>query len=215
MYRAAAVVDRIAFAALRWLLLGLARLFFGFRAEGRVPSRGPLILAANHQSLMDAFLVALAAERRVRFLMTETFAGLRGARWFFRWHGVIFVRASSSNLPMLRAALGVLANGDAVGIFPEGGISRDGRMLPMLPGVVALAARSGAPIVPVIIDGAFRALPRWSRWPRPRTIRVRIGEPVAASDLLPAELSRGEGLEVAAERLGARMRELQTELLAR
>jgi 1-acyl-sn-glycerol-3-phosphate acyltransferase len=214
MRRVAGVVDRVAFAVLRSLVLGLARLLFGFRAEGRVPSRGALILAANHTSLLDAFLVGLAARRRVRFLMTENFAGLRGARWFFRWQGVIFVRESRSNLSMLRAALGALAGGDAVGIFPEGGISRDGRMLPMQPGVVALAERSGAPIVPVVIDGSFRALPRWARWPRPSTILVRIGEPIVASDLLPADLARGAGLDVAAERLGARMLALQTALRA-
>ena len=82
----------------------------------------------------------------------------------------------------MRAARAVLQQGRVLGIFPEGGLSRDG--LPMLgsPGAVSLVLQENVPIVPVGILGAHAAMPPGAAWPRPRRITIRFG-----AAMLPAE----------------------------
>ncbi len=77
----------------------------------------------------------------------------------------------------------MLQQGRVLGIFPEGGLSRDG--LPMLgnPGAVSLVLQENVPIVPVGIVGAHDAFAPGARWPRPRRITIRFGAPIAPAEL--------------------------------
>ncbi len=78
----------------------------------------------------------------------------------------------------LKRALEVLQDGALLIIFPEGGISPDGRLRPFHRGAALLAARSGAPLVPIAITGTRDALPLGRRVPRLRPITVRVGTPI-------------------------------------
>lgn len=71
-----------------------------------------------------------------------------------------------------------LDRGAVVGVFPEGGISHDGRLQPFRPGIALIAARSVAPVLPIGIRGAFASLPRARRFPRPLRVRVHVGAPM-------------------------------------
>ena len=113
------------------------------------------------------------------------------------------------NRSMFRSALQALRDGRPIGIFPEGGISRDGELKEIRPGAIALARQTGVPIVPVRIKGAFHALPRDAWFPRPATISVRIGAAIPVSELAPGDLPRGEALAVGAQRLYAAMNALE------
>lgn len=188
--------------ALRACWAAFARLYFGLRVRGRAPGRGGCILAANHTSFLDAGLVGLTTDRRVRFMMTDFYADLPLMAWFFRWNRVIFVREDRGNTAAYRAALAALRDGDVVGIFPEGGISLDGELQAIRAGVVALALRSRAPVVPIGIHGAFEALPRHGKFPKPRTIRIEVGAPLAPGDLVAPGHTDAAGLRAAAARLG-------------
>ncbi|MBM4060942.1 MAG: 1-acyl-sn-glycerol-3-phosphate acyltransferase [Planctomycetes bacterium] len=181
-----------------WAVVGaLLRLWFGLRVEGALPGPGACVLAANHASYLDPIVLGAVVRRRIVFLMTATFWRSRWFGWFCRWNRAIPLAASGGNREALRAARSVLQQGRVVGVFPEGGLSRDG--LPMLgnPGAVALVLAEGVPIVPVGITGAAAALPPGAAWPRPRRITIRFGAPITAAELDAAGADRRARLEAA------------------
>jgi 1-acyl-sn-glycerol-3-phosphate acyltransferase len=185
----------------------VAKLYFRLSVVGRgkIPRQGPVILAANHGSFLDPFLLGLAPRRLVRYIMHAAY--YRSVLHpMFRYLCTIPVEAGST-LAALRAGREVLENGGVVGMFPEGHVSDDGKLQKPKSGALLLAQRSGATVVPVAIRGNVRALPRWRRFPRPHKITLVIGEPFkvppdagreelsALSDKLMAELAGLLGME--------------------
>lgn len=160
---------------------------------GALPS-GPFIVACTHTTLLDWAAIAHFIPRPVRFLVTRDYYDHPLFRWFCRWGGAIPVRPGRVEPSAIRAALSALDKGEVVGIFPEGRITRDGAQLPFQRGAVELAIRSGCPIVPATIRGAFRAFPRHRRVPRPRRVVVAFGAPLDCAGLATgrAPLSEAE-----------------------
>jgi 1-acyl-sn-glycerol-3-phosphate acyltransferase len=167
------------YRALKIALTPLADVYFQLRSTGHedLPS-GPFILAANHASLLDWIFVARFVARPVRFVLARDFFDQVALTWAYRRLGVIPIRDGGIELSAVRQLLTTLRRGEIVGVFPEGRITRDGTLAPGEPGVIAIAARAGVPIVPVGIHGAFEAFPRAARYPRPRPVRLRFGAPV-------------------------------------
>jgi 1-acyl-sn-glycerol-3-phosphate acyltransferase len=174
--------DRL-FRAFRFTFGGLLRVWFRMRVEGPRPPGGACVLAANHTSFVDPLVLGAACRARIVFLMTEVHWRSRGLGWFYRWNRAIPVRTRGGNRAALRSARSVLQQGRTLGIFPEGGLSRDG--LPMLgnPGAVSLVLQEAVPIVPVGIVGAHAAMPPGAAFPRPRRITIRFGAPIAPAEL--------------------------------
>lgn len=164
---------------LKRVLTPLADAYFSLCATGqdRLPA-GPFIVAGNHSSLLDWVFVARFVERPIRFVLTREFYDQAGFTRLYRRLGVIPIRDGAIELSAVRQLLATLQRGEIVGVFPEGRITRDGTLLPAQPGVVAIAARAGVPIVPVGVQGAFEAFPRDARLPRPHAVRVAYGEPL-------------------------------------
>jgi 1-acyl-sn-glycerol-3-phosphate acyltransferase len=169
------------------LLRLLFRVLFRPMVEGRdnLPSRGPVIIAANHLSFFDSIVIPLVAGRPVSFLAkAEYFTGRgikgRAMRTFFRAIDAVPVDRDGHRAAQaaLEAATEVLAAGQAFGIYPEGTRSRDGRLYRGRAGVAWLALRSGAPVVPVAVAGTERIQPIGARLPRIRRVRVRFGAPL-------------------------------------
>lgn len=159
----------------------LARVLLHLRILGPRPPRGPgpLILAPNHQSWIDPLLVQAAVyPRRITFLMTELFYDLPVARWYFRAAAARPIRESGPSVAALRASLEALEAGETICLFPEGAITPDGRLQPGRRGVARLAARSGAPVLPLGIRGAVRVFSKVQKLPRIHPVEVRIGEPM-------------------------------------
>ncbi len=179
--------------------------FFRFRVRGKVPSVGPLLIASNHTSFLDSIWLGAASSRRIRFLMSDLYGKIFGLRWFFRWNKVILVPEKGGLRKFMQGSLEALENGSALGIFPEGWITRDGNLREFQAGVIRLAIRSGAKIVPVAIVGGFEAFPRDAFFPRPRKVEVRIGDPILVEDLLPSGESGPQALKTAAEALRAKV----------
>jgi len=157
----------------------LIHVWFGKRVVGRprpFPD-GPLIVAANHVSYLDPVLLALAVPRRVTYLVTSAVFD----RWPFRpwmWiFGAIRVRDDTVNVDAMRRAIAALGRGEVVGIFPEGGISRDGRISEGAIGVASLLKQGGAPVLTAGLVGTFDALPFGAVFPRPRRrLEVRFSD---------------------------------------
>jgi 1-acyl-sn-glycerol-3-phosphate acyltransferase len=185
--------------ALKRVLTPLADAYFRLRATGHdaLPA-GPFIMAGNHSSLLDWMFVARFVERPIRFVLTREFYDQAGFTSLYQRLGVIPIRDGAIELSAVRQLLATLARGEIVGVFPEGQVTRDGALLPAQPGVIAIAARAGVPIVPVGVRGAFEAFPRDARVPRPVAVSVAYGAPLA----IPAEVAGSrEGQALYADQL--------------
>jgi 1-acyl-sn-glycerol-3-phosphate acyltransferase len=170
----------------------------GGRVEGleRVPRHGPFLLVANHRSLADPPIVGWAVGHKVgrviHFMAKEEMRRWPIIGWLAEGSGVFFVRRGEGDRAAQRAALGLLAEGRPIAIFPEGTRSKDGRLGPAKPGAALLAIRSGAPLLPVAITGTERLFPGRSRVPHRTRVVVRIGPPFTLehfpSGRIPREL---------------------------
>ncbi|MCH1866495.1 1-acyl-sn-glycerol-3-phosphate acyltransferase [Nocardioides sp. CFH 31398] len=150
-----------------------------------VPATGGVLLASNHLSFADSLVIPILVPRKVVFLAKSDYftgPGLRGRMWkaWYEGLGALPVDRDDSRaaLDSLDTALGVLARGEAFGIYPEGTRSRDGRLYRGRTGVAHLALTAGVPIVPVGLRGTERLQPVGARVPRLVTVTARFGEPI-------------------------------------
>lgn len=142
----------------------------------RVPATGPLILATNHVNFLEIPVVhsRLLPRRVVALAKAEAWKNPILGRLFDLW-GAIPVRRGEADLAALRACLEALRSGAILVIAPEGTRSRHGRLQRAHPGVVTLALRSGAPILPLAFHGG-EALGRNLRRLRRTPFRIAVGE---------------------------------------
>ncbi|MBZ0191054.1 MAG: 1-acyl-sn-glycerol-3-phosphate acyltransferase [Candidatus Kuenenia stuttgartiensis] len=142
-----------------------------------IPRTGPLIVAANHFSYMDPIVLQAMFSRRISFLMTELYYEGK-LKWFFKLLHCICVRQSGPNTSSIREGLGVLKKKGVLGIFPEGGVSKEGILQPGNPGIGFFVLKSGAPVVPAFIAGTYEALPKGAKIPKRTKIKIYFGLPV-------------------------------------
>ena len=193
---------------LYWLLkviFTMLRIVFRPWSEGarKVPRRGPVILASNHLSFADHFFGPLPLRRKVIFLAKAEYVtgrGLKGmiSKAFFNGVGVIPVDrgGGEGGDRALRTGLRVLAEGNVLGIYPEGTRSPDGRLYRGKTGVARLTIESGAPVVPCAMINTFEFQPPGKLLPN---IRVRPGVRFGQ----PLDFSKYHGKEADAEVLRA------------
>ncbi|MEU3898657.1 lysophospholipid acyltransferase family protein [Streptomyces sp. NPDC057376] len=182
---------------LKYVLLGpLLRVVFRPRIEGldHVPASGAAIVAGNHLSFSDHFLMPAVLRRRITFLAKAEYftgPGLKGrlTAFFFRSAGQIPVDRSGKEAGQaaIREGLGVLGKDELLGIYPEGTRSHDGRLYKGKVGVAVMALRAGVPVVPCAMIGTFEAQPPGRRIPRLHPVVIRFGEPL--------DFSRYAGME--------------------
>ncbi|MGO4256157.1 lysophospholipid acyltransferase family protein [Marmoricola sp. RAF53] len=152
--------------------------------EANLPTAGPVILAANHVAYPDFVFVEKGAVRRGRYVrfLTRYDAWVPGPpAWFLTRMRHVPVDRQAPAAAYLTARR-LLGEGEAVGIFPEAGISYSFTVRALMPGVAALARETGAPVVPVAIWGSQRI---WSvgvpepspELTRGRRVDVRFGTP--------------------------------------
>jgi len=166
----------------------VARLYLNWERRGceHVPRAGALLLAANHQSLIDPALIGSAVARPVSFLARRTLWGHR--RLFDWWLGscnAVPVDQERADVASLKRVLRILQQGGALVVFPEGSRTYDGTLGPARPGVGMLACRSAAAVVPVLIEGAFEVLPRGSSHLRRGMVRLSFGPPLRFGEAPP------------------------------
>ncbi|MGX1881843.1 lysophospholipid acyltransferase family protein [Streptomyces sp. NPDC055287] len=148
----------------------------------RVPMSGPVILAVNHSHMIDGPMLMGAAPRPVHFLIKkEAFVGPLDP--FLRGIGQLKVDRSTADRTAISNALGVLADGGVLGIFPEG-TRGEGDFASLRAGLSYFAVRGGAPIVPVAVLGSTERRGRLIRGLPPLRSRVDIvfGDPFEAGD---------------------------------
>jgi len=176
--RSVGFARKVAGPAIRW--------WFHMRITGteHVPPDGPVIVAANHRSMWDIPVLAIACPRRIVFMAKmELYKNRFLERLWFELGGFP-VRREIADLRAIDTSMAVLDRGLALGLYPEGTRSFTGEMLPFLRGAAWLALKTGAPIVPCGITGTSR--PARPGKPRPRSRR-------------PVSVAFGPAMRVAAE----------------
>lgn len=170
------------------------------RGLDQVPADGPLIVAANHASVLDPLVLGCALPRPLRFLAKEELWSHPVVGWALDALGGIPVARGRGDVAALAAARSALGRGEAVGLFPEGGVRRHG---PWLRGAARLALVTGAPLLPVRLLGTAAAISR-GRVGLPR-VAVLVGAPLAVASGRPTvAAARGltAQLQAAVESLG-------------
>ncbi|MEX1172703.1 MAG: lysophospholipid acyltransferase family protein [Chloroflexota bacterium] len=164
-------------------------------AIDEIPRDGPVIVAANHASNLDPVVIAASLlpklGRRLQWLGKKELFAWPVVGWMARNGGVHAVDRSTADVEAYRLAKRILDEGHALFVFPEGTRSHDGTLQAARDGASALALRTGAPIVPVGIEGSYERWPRGQKLPRPGgRVTVRVGSPFRLADELPAGLDR-------------------------
>lgn len=151
---------------------------------------GPLIVVANHASGVDPLLVQSVLTFEPRWMMAADMRHPTG-EWLWRFGKIIFVDRASSDPAGVREALRHLSGGGVLGLFPEGGIERKPQTLrPFQPGVGLLIRRSGARVLPIVIEGAAMAPTAWGALARTSRPTIRIMEPIEyGRELSPGEVA--------------------------
>ena len=141
-----------------WLLI---HTIYRLRSVGLddIPERGPVVLACNHVSFVDALIIAAACRRPVRFVMEHRIFNLPIANFVFRLGRAIPIAPKYQDSQMMEAAFDTIAEaleaGEVVGIFPEGKITSNGDLNPFKPGLERIVARTPAPVVPMALCGLW------------------------------------------------------------
>ena len=168
------------YTVLKILAVGTLRTLFRLESTGRenIPATGPVLLVANHSSLLDPPVIGGAAGRQLTFLAKAELFEIPGFGGLIRRLNARPIRREGVDPGALRTAMRALADGQAVLIFPEGTRGDEGVLRPAKAGAGMLAVLSGAPVVPVYVKGSGHAWPRGRRVPRPRKVTVTFGEPL-------------------------------------
>ena len=194
------LVPEFLFRFIAWLLV---KAVYRLRTSGldNIPQEGAAVLVANHVSFADAVVIMGASPRPIRFVMDHRIFRTPLLGFVFRHCGAIPIASAKEDPAMMEAAFAeaarALANGDLVGIFPEGNITRDGELQPFRPGITRILEANPVPVVPMALSGLWGSF--FSRVdgvamksPFRRgvfsDIALHVGQPVRPGDATPAYL---------------------------
>ena len=148
------------------------------RYSWNVPKKGPFIIASNHLSFLDPAATGFITGRQVCFLARADLFDNIFFNWWGKSVGAIPISRSRFDLGAIKGSLKRLNEGYIVALFPEGTRSKDGSIQDPKGGVGFLAAKAGVPVVPILIKGSDRVLPKHAVMVRLKPIEVRVAEPI-------------------------------------
>lgn len=138
--------------------------------QGNMPKNGPVIVASNHISLLDPVVVGCVFEREINFIAKEELFQIPILKTIIKALNAFPIKRGSGDRGALRAALQVLSQNRCFGIFPEGHRNRtEARLTPFKGGAAMIALKSGAPVLPVAVQGTKGFFGQ---------VRVKIGKPI-------------------------------------
>jgi len=160
---------------LAWILIHTTHRVKGIHTE-RIPDEGAAVLVCNHVTFVDWLILSASTQRPIRFVMHYEFLKLPLTGRLFRDAKVIPIAGAKENPEVLDAAFERIAealeHGELVCIFPEGRLTRDGKMSPFRRGIERIVATTPVPVVPLALDGLWGSLfSRYGRGP----LRRRFG----------------------------------------
>ena len=148
-----------------------------------IPKTRGGVIASNHTSHLDGIIInsitAFHTRRKINFLAAED---VYNRNFLFKFlcdlGNCIPVKRSTSDRVALLKVIKLLKKNNLVGLFPEGQRSRDGKVGKGKLGVAIMALKSGVPVIPLAINGTFKAFPRKTKFIKPVKITLKFGEPL-------------------------------------
>ena len=152
--------------------------YFRMQRVGRehLPRSGPLLLASNHRSFLDPFVIGTLVRRPVYYMAKRELFEKRWQAWVLNALGAFPVDRGAGDRDAMDTARAILERGDCVVVFPEGTRVRPGPLGDPRRGVGRLALETGAPVAPVAVIGTEDVRRGWRI--RPRKVRLRVGRPL-------------------------------------
>jgi glycerol-3-phosphate dehydrogenase (NAD(P)+) len=168
-------VNPILYWTLRAVLVPFFLVYFRLARIGRehLPRTGSLLLAANHRSFLDPFVIGALMRRPVYYMAKRELFENRWQAWLLNGLGAFPVDRGAGDRDAMETARAILRRGDCVVIFPEGTRVRSGPLGSPRRGVGRLALETGAPVVPIAVIGTEEVRRGWRV--RPRKVRIRVG----------------------------------------
>lgn len=182
---------------LRFIGQVLSYLFYDLEIEGKhnIPKNGGAIIACNHVSYVDWLLVMAVAPRPVRFVIDHIYYNKPGMSFWYDQARLIPIATRKESEETLNRAFDRIAanleSGQCLGIFPEGYLTKNGKMRSFQPGISRIVKKTPAPVIPMAIDGLWgsffshsnrgplKGLPTFKR----RKVKITIGAPIAPENL--------------------------------
>lgn len=174
-------VRAIWYGFLRILVQPLFCTLLKYRAFGRehVPRKSGVLIVSNHQSYMDPLLIGVGLARQVHFMARSSlFYKSTPFRWLILSLNAFPLKDEGRDPGAIKEAIRRIKGGNIVLIFPEGTRTYDGSIGEIHPGIEVIAHRTGLPVVPAVIQGAFEAWPRSKKLFRLWPIKVAFGLPI-------------------------------------
>jgi len=187
-------VNPFVYLVIRALFLPFFLVYFRLQRIGRehLPASGPLLLAANHRSFLDPFVIGCLVRRPVYYMAKRELFEKRWQAWVLNALGAFPIDRGAGDGEAMRTARAILERGDCVVVFPEGTRIRKGPLQPPHRGIGRLAVETGAPVAPVAVHGTEEVRRGWRI--RPRKVRLRVGRPMlfpTSPECSPAHAAAG------------------------
>jgi glycerol-3-phosphate dehydrogenase (NAD(P)+) len=172
-------VNPFVYWTLRSILVPTFLVYLRMRRVGRehLPKHGPLLLAANHRSFLDPFVIGTLVRRPVYYMAKRELFEKRWQAWLLNALGAFPVDRGHGDAAAMDTARAILQRGDCVVVFPEGTRVRRGPLGSPRRGVGRLALETGVPVAPVAVFGSEHVRRGWRI--RPRRVRLRVGRPMS------------------------------------
>ena len=196
-----------------WRLVRMLVPAFGgvtVRGAENIPEEGPVIVASNHAANIDPPYLSQIMDRQLHMMAKEELFKVPVLGRYIRALAAFPVKRGTADRAALREAVERLKQGHVLGIFPEGTRSPDGTLGPAEKGFALIARQTGAPIVPVAMEGTHRILPKGAKWPRRHHVRITIGSPFTAAEALAARPGEKDALNLIGEATMAAISGLMT-----
>jgi len=148
------------------------------RGRKYIPKKGGFILAANHVSYLDPVAVGVACPRRLNFMARHDLFCNHWFSWFMSAVGAFPIKRDSADLSALKEAMRRVRSGEPLVLFPEGSRRFNGTSTEPQPGIGFLAARLNVPVIPALIKGTDKALPKGAKFIFPAKVSVYFGKQI-------------------------------------
>jgi 1-acyl-sn-glycerol-3-phosphate acyltransferase len=171
-------VNPLFYRFIRSLFVPFFLIYLRMQRIGRehLPKSGPLLLASNHRSFLDPFVIGTLVKRPVYYMAKRELFEKRWQAWALNALGAFPVDRGAGDRDAMETARAILERGDCVVVFPEGTRVRPGPLGSPRRGIGRLALETGAPVAPVAVIGSDAVRRGWRI--RSRKVRVRVGRPL-------------------------------------